>query len=106
MQKIILDSRYSAAITELQPRKILSVCYDSKKWIICAVGESRYIMPESCPHAGASLAEGACNIKGIIVCPLHGYKFDIARGRSADAHEYLFKRYILKYSGDTYFFEL
>jgi 3-phenylpropionate/trans-cinnamate dioxygenase ferredoxin subunit len=62
-------------------------------------------MSESCPHAGASLATGACNIKGIIVCPLHGYKFDITKGKSADGHEYIFRRYILKYSGSMYFFE-
>ena len=46
-----------------------------------------------CPHAGAALHAGFCNKKGVIVCPLHGYKFNMTNGRSADGNNYQLKTY-------------
>jgi nitrite reductase/ring-hydroxylating ferredoxin subunit len=38
-----------------------------------------YAIDDTCPHAGASLAEG--DVDGTIVeCPLHGARFDLATG--------------------------
>ncbi len=106
MQKIILDKKYFTLISDLQHRHILKVRHEEKNWIVCKVEQDIYIMAGLCPHAGASLSEGVCNIRGIVVCPLHGYKFDITKGRSADGHHYTFKSYRLKKSEQAYFFEL
>ena len=38
-----------------------------------------YAIKDRCPHAGASLSEGRCE-DGHAVCPLHGWKFDLATG--------------------------
>lgn len=54
----------------------------------------------SCPHAGAQLHHGHCNKKGIISCPLHGYKFDVKSGKSADGNNYKLTNYQFKFEND------
>jgi len=105
MPKITFDIKYSTAIDHLQPRQILVIEHEEKEWILCRVDDDIYIMHSRCPHAGAALTEGACNARGVVVCPLHGYKFDITKGHSADGHQYKFKSYKLKKSIDFYYFE-
>lgn len=36
-----------------------------------------------CPHAGASLGEGEVE-KECVICPVHGYAYDVRTGRGAD----------------------
>ena len=49
-----------------------------------------------CPHAGALLHHGHCNKRGIVTCPLHGYKFDVKTGLSADGNNYKLTNYRFK----------
>ena len=42
---------------------------------------------DACPHQGASLAEGLFH-EGRVICPLHGWVFDVASGRCPrESHE-------------------
>lgn len=40
-----------------------------------------FAIEDACNHAGASLAEGWLEEKKCIVCPMHGYVFDLASGK-------------------------
>jgi ferredoxin-nitrite reductase len=40
-----------------------------------------HAIENACPHAGGSLAEGACQ-DGVVACPLHGWSFDVRTGCS------------------------
>jgi nitrite reductase/ring-hydroxylating ferredoxin subunit len=42
-----------------------------------------YAFPQSCPHAGAPLSLGCIDAKGYVICPHHGYKFNIRNGKMA-----------------------
>lgn len=43
------------------------------------IGEAVYAIADSCPHQGASLANG--KLQGCVVaCPAHGLKFDVRTG--------------------------
>jgi 3-phenylpropionate/trans-cinnamate dioxygenase ferredoxin subunit len=44
-------------------------------------GEKVYAIEDACNHAGASLAEGWLEPDHCIVCPMHGYVFDLADGK-------------------------
>lgn len=37
-----------------------------------------------CPHKGGPLADGLAD-NGVVVCPLHGYTYDLATGREVSA---------------------
>lgn len=53
---------------------------------ICLVirGESFYAIENKCSHNGEQLAKGAVNYLGEIVCPWHGYRFNLKTGRESD----------------------
>jgi nitrite reductase/ring-hydroxylating ferredoxin subunit len=40
-----------------------------------------FAIEDACNHAGASLAEGWLEDKGCVVCPMHGYVFDLRTGK-------------------------
>jgi 3-phenylpropionate/trans-cinnamate dioxygenase ferredoxin subunit len=41
-----------------------------------------------CPHAGGLLAEGEVNAKGEILCPVHGYRFNLRTGYNSTGEGY------------------
>lgn len=40
---------------------------------------------DACSHNGQSLSKGKVNYLGEIVCPWHGYRFDLKSGRPCDS---------------------
>ena len=69
---------------------------DGKK--IC-VGKNRgtfFAFAYTCPHAGGILAEGCINAMGYVVCPLHGYKFNIQTGYNVSGEGYDLKHWPLQ----------
>jgi len=50
---------------------------------ICLVKREEQLLAvqDSCTHNGESLSKGAVNYLGEIICPLHGYVFDMKTGR-------------------------
>lgn len=51
--------------------------------LVLAVGRhdgALFAVHDFCPHAGASLAAGTLD-DGFLVCPLHGYAYDVRTGR-------------------------
>ena len=49
-----------------------------------------------CPHAGGNLAQGKIDQKGNIVCPVHGYIFNLKSGRDIMNEGYFLKIYPVK----------
>jgi 3-phenylpropionate/trans-cinnamate dioxygenase ferredoxin subunit len=49
---------------------------------ICVVkwNQQLYAFSGTCPHAGAPLSKGELDPRGIILCPRHGYSFNIRNG--------------------------
>jgi len=68
---------------------------------VCVVGYEReiYAVSAECPHAGFDLSEGWCQ-NGKIICPLHGYAFDLKTGRGTN--DYL-RTYPVKLENKTIF---
>ena len=46
-----------------------------------------------CPHAGGLLSDGWIDAKGNVVCPVHGYRFNIENGRNVSGEGYLLKHW-------------
>jgi nitrite reductase/ring-hydroxylating ferredoxin subunit len=61
---------------------------------ICIVGYNGELFAVSsvCPHQGFDLSSGWCE-NGKIICPLHGYSFDLQTGKGSE--DYL-KTYAVK----------
>lgn len=85
----------------LKPFQLAKFSYDGKVICVARTEEGIFGIHNTCPHAGAQLHHGHCNKKGIIGCPLHGYKFDVKTGRSADGNNYKLANYPFKIENDT-----
>lgn len=59
-----------------------------------------------CPHAGSDLSEGYLDKREHIVCPVHGYRFDINSGRDTNGEGYFLKIYSIKIGEDGVFVAL
>ncbi len=70
-----------AATSELAPGSSKMVTVEGREIALFHVDGKFFAIENSCAHRGGPLAEGA--IEGCIVtCPWHGYKFDVASGKS------------------------
>ena len=45
-----------------------------------------FAIENRCPHRRGPLAEGVIG-KGVVVCPLHGHKFNLATGEGSESKE-------------------
>ena len=53
---------------------------------VANAGGSICVMDNTCPHEGGPLGEGSIE-DGCVVCPWHGYAFDVRTGEAQDAPE-------------------
>ncbi|MBC7391674.1 MAG: Rieske (2Fe-2S) protein [Opitutaceae bacterium] len=86
MKQIKLFDSREKALENLIENKPFTVSINGLK--ICLVRNNSGIsaFKSTCPHAGASLSEGFVNFNNEIVCPLHGYRFNIFDGSEKSGH--------------------
>jgi len=54
--------------------------------ICLAMHEGKYFaVQDQCTHNGESLSKGQINYRGEIVCPFHGFRFDLNGGMARDS---------------------
>ena len=70
-------------VIEVNSKKLTLVLHNNKI-LACA---------HKCPHAGGILAEGFIDGNGLIVCPLHRYRFNPENGRNISGEGYYLKTY-------------
>lgn len=59
-----------------------------------------------CPHASGDLSEGFLDKKENIVCPVHGYHFNLDHGRDTNNEGYFLKIFRVKENEDGVFVEM
>ncbi len=64
----------------VQINKAVLVQIEEKKICLARTMKGYYAVADACPHLGVSLSRGVCNNFGEIVCPWHGYRFDLKLG--------------------------
>ncbi len=67
-------------VDALRGKLPLAVAADGDTWIVREHRDALVAHAAACPHWGAPLA-GATLEDGAVVCPWHGYRFDLATGR-------------------------
>jgi 3-phenylpropionate/trans-cinnamate dioxygenase ferredoxin subunit len=54
-----------------------------KRICLVKLDEKFYAVQDACTHNQESLSKGTVNYIGEIVCPLHGYRFNLQNGRES-----------------------
>ena len=66
--------------------------HSGRRYAVFAVGGELYVTDGACPHNGGPLAEGLVR-DGVLTCPWHWYRYDLATGKCRTAAEYELRRY-------------
>lgn len=96
MQWTPLSPETRDALDRLSLFRIAKLDLGEKSLCVVRLEEGLFAINNRCPHAGAQLHHGGCNKRGIVTCPLHGYKFDVKTGLSADGNNYKLTHYRFK----------
>lgn len=100
MQWHELSDETKQRFESLKIQQLAKLTFQDKIICVTKLEDGIFGIHNSCPHAGAQLHHGHCNKKGIVGCPLHGYKFDVRTGRSADGNNYKIPAYQFKLEND------
>ena len=71
----------ATAVSTIQDEAITAVTINGNKIILLRWQDEIHAMSGKCPHAAANMAEGDF-YRGKVVCPDHGYVFDVKTGRT------------------------
>ena len=74
--------KYAAESASIQPGAAAAVQLDDRWWAICNDRGTFYACDNLCPHAGGPLGRGDVH-DGCVVCPVHGWPWDLRTGLSA-----------------------
>jgi nitrite reductase/ring-hydroxylating ferredoxin subunit len=96
MQWKELSDDLRQAFEKMQLSQLARLTVDDTVICVTRLDDGYYGIHNTCPHAGAQLHHGHCNRRGIVGCPLHGYKFDVRTGKSADGNNYKLRNYRFK----------
>lgn len=64
---------------ELPTGRARTVTVDGRRLALAREGDDWFAVDDECPHQYASLGDGAVT-RGLIVCPRHGWAFDLKSG--------------------------
>lgn len=79
---------------------------DDRKICIIKTFDGLKACTDRCPHAGGSLSEGYLDHHQNIVCPVHGYKFNLKTGRDAFNEGYFLKTFPVIVDDDGVFIQI
>jgi nitrite reductase/ring-hydroxylating ferredoxin subunit len=65
-----------------------------------------YAVQDACTHNGESLSKGKINFLGEVVCPWHGYRFELKSGRACDSSSPDLRTYPVKINESGFFIGL
>ena len=79
-----MDSFITAALTsQVPPGGSFQVTLAGDRIVICELNGEYFALNATCPHRGGPL--GICPPEnGALICPMHGWKFDIRTGICAE----------------------
>lgn len=69
------------ALAENEPRLLI---VGNKRLCLVKRDGKLHAFEEKCPHNGETLTKGKLNYLGEIICPWHGYRFDVTTGRECE----------------------
>lgn len=86
--------------SEIPEGEARSVVVDGVVVAVCNVNGVFHAVEGTCPHAGGPLGDGFVS-GGNLVCPWHGWQFEVESGACTFAPEMVLERYAVSDQGET-----
>ena len=80
-EEVILFQSISALDSVLKERKIIQISYNDQKYALTRFGSRVFVFEPKCPHFDYPLVQANVNSDCRVVCPWHGYQFDLTSGQ-------------------------
>jgi nitrite reductase/ring-hydroxylating ferredoxin subunit len=103
MEWIKIFATESEARLKIQADQPQLLILNGKRIALVLHDKEFYAVQDSCTHNGESLSKGKINYLGDIICPWHGYRFELATGRACDSSCADLKTYPIRIDGDGFF---
>lgn len=81
MEWIKIFKDFQEAVSALGENKANALVIRGRKLCVAIIGGKVVATSDRCTHNGESLGKGKINFAGEVVCPWHGYRFDLKTGR-------------------------
>ena len=81
---------------DLPQEKPVEISVGDRKICLLRRGETVFAFSDRCPHAGVPLCTGHTDAKGHLVCPRHGYRFELSRGYNSSGEGYKLKTFAVE----------
>lgn len=91
-----------ASTAEIPEGRGRSFRVDGKEIAVFNAGGEFFAVSDICPHAGGPLGEGELD-RGVVICPWHGWAFDVRTGKYAGSEQDGIDRFPLKIEGGAIF---
>jgi 3-phenylpropionate/trans-cinnamate dioxygenase ferredoxin subunit len=85
MEWIKIFNRPGEAKDRLKESQPQLVVVGSLRICLVRIGDNFFAVGDKCSHNGESLSKGKVNFIGEVVCPWHGYRFNLLSGRCAES---------------------
>lgn len=83
MQWIKIFPSPEDAFGKIKPGATQLLIVHQRRICLARVNDDFYAVEDKCSHNGESLSKGKINYLGEIVCPWHGYRFQLKSGRES-----------------------
>jgi len=93
------DYRAVAVRDDIPPGQGRSYELGDRRIAVFNNGGTFFAIDDTCPHMGASLAEGSLE-SNVVTCPLHAWRFDVRDGTWCDNPRVKIDSFPVQISGD------
>ena len=83
MEWVRIFASKNEARNRLQENKTQLLVVHGRRICLVLQQEKAFAVEDSCPHNGESLSKGVVNHLGEVICPWHGYRFELKTGRES-----------------------
>lgn len=83
MQWVKIFSNANDAYNRIKPGSTKLLIVHERRICLARIEDEFYAVEDKCSHNGESLSKGAINYLGEVVCPWHGYRFQLRSGRES-----------------------
>ena len=88
-----------AKVGDVKSGDVVPVSVAGKDLVIGLDGDRYFATQRRCVHRGGDLADGIVS-RGYVICPQHGWKFDVATGKTPEPSEYCLLTYAVRVVDD------
>jgi 3-phenylpropionate/trans-cinnamate dioxygenase ferredoxin subunit len=106
MEWIRIFSTEEEARNRLLPDRPQRVVIGETRICLVKHNDKFFAVQDACSHNGESLSRGKINYLGEVVCPWHGYRFELKSGKPCDSSSPDLKTYPLKIDDSGFFIGL